>query len=146
MTEETDLEAINAHERVWQGLHDKATEVLNAFGTKDYRGRADYWIVDDDWGSDLLQLEFQNLKMLRPSIIKALQGLLVDYPEWMVTIHVQSPQENAPGMGLIIYPDEVVDELRRDFLPEEFRDVTFGAINKETVETLSERINKLMKR
>lgn len=146
MSEEYDLGAIRAHERVWQGLHDKATEVLNAFGKKDYRGRADYWIVDDDWGSDVLQLEFQNLKMLKLPIIRLLQGLLADYPEWMMTIHVQSPEESAPGMGLIIYPDEVVDELRRDFLPEEFRNVIFGTISTETVETLDERINKLIKR
>ena len=131
MSEEYDIEAIRAHERVWQTLHDKATGVLNAIGKKDYRGRADYWIVDDDWGSDLLQLEFQNLKMLRPSIIKLLQGLLADYPEWMMTIHVQSPQENAPGMGLIVYRDEVVDELQRDFLPEEFRSVIFGTSAKK---------------
>lgn len=124
MTEETDLEAINAHERVWQGLYDKATEILNQFGIKDYRDGADYWIVDDDWGWDVLQLEFQNLKMLRPSIIKLLRGLLANYPEWM-TIHVQSPEANAPGMGLFVYPDKIVDDLKREFLPTQFRDMKF---------------------
>lgn len=37
----------HAHQLVGRSLHDKATEVLNAFGNKDYR-RGDYWIVDDD--------------------------------------------------------------------------------------------------
>jgi hypothetical protein len=39
----------HAHQRIWRSLHDKATEVLNGFGKKDFCGRADYWIVDDDW-------------------------------------------------------------------------------------------------
>jgi len=49
-------------------------------------------------------------------------------------------------MGLIIHSDEVVDELRRDFLPPEFRDVVFGTISNDTTDALAERVRKLMKK
>jgi hypothetical protein len=56
------------------------------------------------------------------------------YPDWYITIRVAVPGKEKiwPGMGLIIYSDEVIDELRRDFLPAEFRDVFFGTVNKVT--------------
>jgi hypothetical protein len=76
-----------------------------------------YWLVDDNWGRLSQQLEFQNLELFKPHIIKALQDLLVDYPDWYITIRIAVPEKEGiwPGMGLIIYSDEVVDELRRDF-------------------------------
>jgi hypothetical protein len=45
MSESHDLKRILAHERIWQSLNDKATQALDAFGVKDYQGRADYWSV-----------------------------------------------------------------------------------------------------
>jgi hypothetical protein len=85
--------------------------------------------------------------MFKPHIIKALQDLLAPYPDWYIEIGVAVPDKYGiwPGMGLIVYPDEVVDELRRDFLPAEFRDVFFGTVAKETAATLAERVKKLMK-
>jgi hypothetical protein len=137
-----------AQERDWQTLHDAITATLDRFGRKDAFGRGDYWLVDDDWGRRSQQLEFQNLELFKPQIVKALQDLLAPYPDWYITIAVAVPgkEEIWPGMGLIIYPDEVVDELRRDFLPAEFRDVFFGTVAKETAATLAERVRKLMRK
>jgi hypothetical protein len=45
MSDSEHIKEILAHERIWQSLNDKATEALDAFGTKDYRGRADYWMT-----------------------------------------------------------------------------------------------------
>jgi len=67
MSESDDLGRIRAHELVWQRLHHKATQVLDAFGTKDFRGRADYWIVDDDWDLDFIRVEAQNCRCFDPS-------------------------------------------------------------------------------
>jgi hypothetical protein len=104
--------------------------------------------VDDNWGRLSQQLEFQNLELFKPHIIKALQDLLVDYPDWYITIRIAVPEKEGiwPGMGLIIYSDEVVDELRRDFLPAEFRDVVFGTISNDTAAALAEGVRKLMKK
>jgi hypothetical protein len=107
----------------WNALHDRITATLNQFGQKDAFGKADYWLVDDNWGLRLHQLEFQNLGLLRPDIIKALQALLIEYPHWEIAVRIDivGTEEKWPGMGLIIYHDEIIDELQRQYFPEEFR-------------------------
>jgi hypothetical protein len=135
-------------ERDWRTLHDAITETLDRFGRKDPVGKGDYWLVDDNWGRLSQQLEFQNLELFKPHIVRALQDLLAPYPDWYIAIGVAVPgkEDIWPGMGLIVYSDEVVDELRRDFLPAEFRDVVFGTISNDTADALAERVRKLMKK
>lgn len=134
-------------ERDWQSLHDAITEVLNEFGTKNAFGEGDYWLLDDNWGTPRQQLEFQNLDLFRVDIISRLQALLPRYPEWFITIRVDVPDKRDiwPGMGLIVYENEIVDELRRDVLPEKFRNLIFGTIGQETEASIDERVRKLMK-
>ena len=107
----------------WQVLHDKITEVLDRFGKKDPFGRGDYLLVDDDWGGYRQKLEVQNLNLLQPHIIKLLQALLAAYPDWeiMFRVDVVGKENEWPAMGLIIHEDEVIDDLHREYLPEEFR-------------------------
>jgi hypothetical protein len=123
MSESERLDEIRAHEQIWQALHDRATQVLDAFGKKDYRGRADYWIVDDDWGLNFIRIEAQNLQMFRPFVIESLKQLLVDFPGWHIAVRVdvRGKEEAWPLMGLLIFPDHVIDHLQREYLPEEFR-------------------------
>jgi hypothetical protein len=70
------------------------------------------------------------LSLLKPHIIRSLRDLLADHPNWSISVAVDIPgtEESWPGMGLMIYGDEIVDELRREFLPEEFRNVTYQDI------------------
>jgi hypothetical protein len=123
LSESERLDEIRAHQQIWQRLHDRATRVLDAFGKKDYRGRADYWIVDDDWGLNFIRVEAQNLQMFRPVVIEKLKQLLVDFPGWHIAVRVDAPgkEESWPLMGLLIFPDRVIDHLKREYLPEEFR-------------------------
>lgn len=116
-------DATSVQEKEWQALHDKITETLNRFGTKDAFGKGDYWLVDDNWGWYRHQLEFQNLNLFHPDIIRALQALLIDFPDWEITARVDAigKEESWPGMGLIVARDKIVDELRREFLPPEFQ-------------------------
>jgi hypothetical protein len=120
----------NAHERIWQSLHDKATEVLDVFGKKDYRGRADYWIVDDDWGLDFIRVEAQNLQMLRPVVVAGLKRVLVDFPGWHIAVRVDVPgtEETWPLMGILIFRDRVIDHLKREYLPAEFRQIIYEGL------------------
>ena len=115
-------------ERDWQILQDRITSILQKFGRKDAFGDGDFWLLDDNWGRYRQELEFQNLTLLQPDIIKSLQALLADMPNWHITVRidVSGTEDRWPGMGLIIYHDEVVDELQRDFLPEEFRNIRYG--------------------
>jgi hypothetical protein len=73
------------------------------------------------------QLEFQNLALFYPTCIKALQALLIDFPDWEITVRVDVPgtEKKWPGMGIIIASDEIIDELQRDYLPPEFRDLKY---------------------
>jgi hypothetical protein len=111
-----------AHGRIWQSLHDRATDALNAFGKKDYRGRADYWIVDDDWGLDFIRVEVQNLQLMRPVVIESLKRILVDFPGWHIAVRVDvaGKEKSWPLMGLLVLQDRVIDHLKREYLPEEF--------------------------
>jgi hypothetical protein len=130
MSDSENLDKIHAHERIWQSLHDEATAALDAFGTKDYRGRADYWIVDDDWGPDLLQVEIKNPRMLRRDAIGALKRVLRNYPGWQIIVRVFARKGEAPlpPMELLISDGRVFDHLNRDYLPAEFRQLTYEGI------------------
>jgi hypothetical protein len=114
-------------ERDWKSLHDRMTETLDRFGKKDPFGKGDYWLVDDNWGQYRHQLEIQNLLLFRPHVIRSLQALLAEYPNWRITVQVAVPgkEEEWPGMGIIVYHDKIVDELQRSYLPPEFREITY---------------------
>jgi hypothetical protein len=106
----------------WRSLHDRATEVLDAFGKKDYGGRADYWIVDDHWGLDFIRVEAQNLLLLRLVIVGKLKQMLGDFPGWHIAVRVDVPgtEQTWPLMGILIFRGRVIDHLKREVLPAEF--------------------------
>jgi hypothetical protein len=114
-------------EKEWSLLYDRITETLDRFGQKNAFGKGDYWLVDDNWGWHRHQIEVQNLNLLKPYVIKSLRALLAEYPNWDITVRVGVPgKENSwPGMGVIIYHDKIIDELQREFLPEEFRNISY---------------------
>jgi hypothetical protein len=112
----------------WLFLHDRITQTLDNFGRKNAFRKGDYWLVDDNWGWRRHQLEVQNLNLLKPHVIKSLQILLDGFPDWSMSVRVDVPgkEDIWPGMGLIIYPDQIIDELERQYLPAEFADIRFG--------------------
>jgi hypothetical protein len=111
----------------WKILHDRIAATLDRFGKRDACGRGDYWLVDEDLGSYRLKLEVQNLNLLQPHIIKSLQALLDGYPDWEIMFRVDViGKENVwPAMGIIIHDDEIIDDLQREYLPEEFRGIIY---------------------
>jgi hypothetical protein len=121
----TDEDAV--YESEWQTLHDRMIETLDQFGKKDGFRRGDYWLVDESWGWERQQVEVQNLEFLRPNVIKALQALLADFPKWDIAIMVDVPgtEDTWPGMGLIVSRKRIVDDLQREFLPEQYRDLAY---------------------
>jgi hypothetical protein len=113
-------------ERDWPILHDRVTAVLDRFGKKDPFGKGDYWILGENWGRWQLEVEAQNLSLLGPAVIDALQRALTGYPDWRVTVRVAVAGKDWPGMGVIVYGDEIVDDLQRQYLPEEFRSIQYS--------------------
>jgi hypothetical protein len=111
----------------WTVLGDQIANCLDRFGRKDAFRNGDYWLVDDNWGWRRHQLEIQNLKLLSPEIVKSLQRLLTEFPKWTISIRIDVPgtEQIWPAMGLIIHREEIVDQLQRVYLPDEFRNTRF---------------------
>lgn len=112
----------------WQILYDGIIRTFQVLGArKDGFGKGDYLLVDDDYGHYRHILEVQNLNLLRPEAIAALQGLLKGYPDWEIAFRVAvvGKENDWPAMGLLIHDDEIIDDLHREFLPEELRNVTY---------------------
>jgi hypothetical protein len=70
-------------------------------------------------------IELHNLTLLDPAIIKQLQDLLADYPDWEIVVRVVLDGQEHIATGLIIANDEIIDDLQRDLLPAEFRNLTY---------------------
>jgi len=119
---EDDLE--KAHERTWKRLCDEAEEILKDLVREGIIGDSDYWLVDEDWGWDVLQIELP-LTLVWTSLAGRLQAILVRYPEWWITIRVADRPEGWPGMGVVVSRDRIIDDLKREFLPANLRDMTF---------------------
>ena len=120
----------HAHQLVWRSLHDKAAEVLDAFGKKDCLGHADYWMVDGDWALDFIRVEAQNLQLLRPVVVGKLKQILGDFPGWHIALRVDVPgkEKTWPLMGILIFRGRVIDHLKRDYLPMEFRQISYAGL------------------
>ncbi len=114
-------------ERVWGLLYDLIQGALQQFGQEEFRGRADYFLVDDNYGFKRHAVEVHKLHMLGAHIVKALRSLLVAFPDWEIIIVVDIPgKENVwPPMGLTLRAHEVIDGLQRQYLPQEFQSLTY---------------------
>lgn len=118
---------IERQEREWHALFERIGETLRGLAEQHAFGRDDYFILDDDWGQRRHEIEIQNLNLLEPSIVKALQALLSGYPEWEIAIGVDvvTKHKGWPAMGVIVRRDEIVDGLQREYLPQELQSTTY---------------------
>jgi hypothetical protein len=115
-------------ERAWGTLYDRIVDVMRRFGTEDYRGRADYLIVDDNYGHFRHKIEIQRLRMMRPDLVQMLQQLLHEFPKWEIVLAIDVPGTEGrwPPMGVTIRAHEVIDGLQREYLPKEFAAIKFA--------------------
>lgn len=114
-------------QRVWDVLYARLQDALRSFGTEDGFGRADYWIVSDNWGSRQHLVYIHDLKMLSPAVVIRMQASLAGYPDWEIVVDV-SPERYGqlwPTMGLIVRTHEIIDTLQRQYFPPEFRTLTY---------------------
>lgn len=120
----------NSEERLegkWKELYERITAVLRPYGADDIDG-GEYYVVDEIFESHVHQVEMHKLHMLRPEIIKAIQGVLVGHPDWEIEISVSIPEEDIiidPGEGLTLHDDEIIDALDRTLLPKEYQDLVY---------------------
>jgi hypothetical protein len=109
----------------WQELYERVQRVLRPLGHENASGRGDYWVLDDNWGPDVnyQQVFVFNLDLIRPEIVSALRRLLHDYPDWQIAMAIDIPDKGQawPEMGLTIRRHEIIDGLKREYFPPEYR-------------------------
>ena len=130
MSESEHLKEILAHERIWQRLYDRAKVALDRFSQQEDGGRLGYWIVSDDWGPDFLQIEVTDLRLLQRDAVGALKRVLDDFPGWQIIMRIFAldTEPPLPRMGLLISDGKVYHDLKREYLPEEVRHITYEGI------------------
>jgi hypothetical protein len=107
----------------WKEIYQRTKRALQPFGEDDDAG-GDYWVVDLFPNDKVQMVEFHRLHMLRPAIIKALHGLLRDFPDWQIEICAICTEERTiidVESGLILSRDGIVDALDKESLPERYR-------------------------
>jgi hypothetical protein len=113
--------------REWTELYGRIRGALVQYGQDDMDG-GDYFVVDEIFSSYVHQIEMHKLHMLRPEVIKTLQDLLRNYPDWEIEISICVAEEGInvdPGECLTLRDDEIVDSLDRELLPKEYRDLKY---------------------
>lgn len=113
--------------RVWEILYVRLKDILDEFGREDWLGRADYWIVDDNWGTRQHKLYITNLDLLAPSVVRLLQNALAEFTGWeiVVAIDLREKGHSWPNMGLTIRAHEIIDELQRQYFPTQYQGLKY---------------------
>src|ERR1041384_2141363 len=112
----------------WKRLYADITKFLSKFGSEDSLGNADYWVLDDNWGTKQQKVFLSSLSMLEPTIISGLQHRLAEFPGWeiVVAVSLRGAGEGWPDMGLTIRSSEIIDGLQRSYFPNELRGLHYA--------------------
>ena len=113
--------------RVWQILYDRLQNILHRYGKEDFIAKADYWLLDDNWGPRQHMLYINSLKMLAPDIVNLMQSCLAEFPDWEIVLSValQGAGKSWPEMGIVIRAHEIIDDLKREYFPKEFQGIKY---------------------
>ncbi len=114
-------------ERIWEALYVRLRELLQKHGREEYRGRADYWVLNDNWGTRQHKIFVNNLNLLKPPIISSIQQIIAAAPGWevVIAVYLRGISESWPDMGLTIRPHEIIDGLQRQYFPKEFQKLRY---------------------
>jgi hypothetical protein len=80
----------------------------------------DYLLVDDNLGLYKHRIEANKLELVQPVVVKSLQKLLIEYPNWEIVVAL-----GRKFGGLVTRDDEIMDGLRRENLPKEFQTIEY---------------------
>lgn len=124
---ERDVEA-----SAFESLYREVLQVLSSFGRHDGRTPGDYYVLGDYWGHPQVLVN-ANLKMLRDDVIGGLRLLLASRPGWEIVFALWEPgtEKTWPRMGVRIRRDEVLDGLRREFLPDSYRSFSCAGLRPQ---------------
>jgi hypothetical protein len=89
---------LNGFER----LRNRIIHLMARFGEPDSISRhGDYSVHGDYWGYPQVKVSIQNLRLLRPDIVKRLQAIVAEFPGWEIvyTVAVRDHYCDWPDMG-----------------------------------------------
>lgn len=111
----------------WQALYERIVSLLPTYGIESAIGEGDYWVLDENWGPRQHKVCVFNLSMLRNNVVRSLQELLKEFPDWGIMLAVDVPEmENIwPPMDLIIREHEIIDGLQRQYFPPEYQSIQY---------------------
>ncbi len=131
-----EMAARNEQLKTFEKLRDCTYQLLERFGRPDYlpgRRHGDYQVLGDFSGYPQVVVFIDNLKMLRPPVISALQKSVKGFPGWEIEVAV-APRAHRdwPNMGLYIRPHEIIDGLQRQYFPTEFQNIEYEGARRGT--------------
>jgi hypothetical protein len=101
-------------EKEWNLLYDRIRELLQP----SEEGK-DYVLMDYNYGAYGHRIEGESPKLVMPEVVKSLQKLLIEYPNWEIVIALDG------AGGVIIRDDGIIDGLQRHDLSEEFQTIEY---------------------
>jgi hypothetical protein len=126
MIEHFGLEKVRDPE--WFRLYDELLSYFSTKGRCDPLGKADFFVLDDDWGNSQQKIFVQNEDFLTEEIVYKIKKILERFPNWEVVVQMDLPEwdgQNIPPMGLVISAREIKDDLKKEFLKGNMKNVRF---------------------
>ncbi len=98
----------------WQRLYDALVLTCKWFGDENAFGRADFWVVDDDWGCHNQKLCVSSQAFLTPEVALAIQRCVrqagAPGAQVMIQLELQGEAGAAvPPEGLIVTADAITE-------------------------------------
>lgn len=122
---------------VFEDLEGRVDKLLERFGRPDYlpgQRHGDYQVHGDYSEYPQVVVFVDNLKLLLPPVVNALQQLVKEFPGWHIDLMVTTRgHEDWPNMGISIRADEIVDDLRREYFPKEYQDLAYDGARRGSV-------------
>src|SRR5262245_10388141 len=96
--------------RTFGHLDNVIEQFMSQFGRPDSLSTdGDFCVIGDYWGYPQVKVGIHDLALLRPEIVKGLQRIIADFPEWEIvyTVAVRGHYDDWPDMGLYICAQEI---------------------------------------
>jgi hypothetical protein len=122
-------DAYDAQFEIFERLRKEINALLSQYGRPDsLSGLGDYSAHADFRQSNQVKVSIGNLELLRAPIIAQLQSIVRKCPEWeiVIAVAVEGHFYDWPDKGLYIRPNEIVDELQRQYFPEEYQHISYS--------------------
>jgi hypothetical protein len=127
----------NEQYNVFERLCDLVENVLERFGRPDYlpdRPHGDFQVHCDYSEYPQVVVFVDNLKLLLPPVVGALQQLVKEFPGWHIDLMVTTrDHDDWPNMGISIRANEIIDDLQRQYFPKEFQDLAYEGARRGSV-------------